>query len=104
MKQEVVDNLIRGRERLAKGWCKNAVKRGKGDNAKYCLLGAIYCDTEDTIVENRIFERCHGFLQRALLDNNYPIQNIVHYNNVVAKSQDDVVSLMDKAICLAMGA
>lgn len=101
MNQAVVDQLIVGRERIANGWCKFRLQEGAGDNIKYCALGAIVIRDS---MRMQAYSDAHNFLHEALVKGNYPTTDVVDYNNVIAKSKEDVVELFDKAICLAMGA
>jgi len=90
---EILTALRRARERVARpgGWCQDAMINGN----KVCALGAVYVTCEDGVVRGGVFY----YLVHVLLELSH-YTSIGSYNDMLGRTQDDIVALFDRAITM----
>ena len=88
-----LDRLIRGRERITKGWCQGATSRTddgsvvepcSNDASQWCLFGAVW-DIEDEHCDEAM-----EILKRA--------GGSVYWNDTPGRTQSEVLAVFDRAI------
>ncbi len=89
----VMGTLLRGRARIAAGWCQN----GWHYRGKYCAVGAISLDAKNWGISGQmLFAR--DWLERALPS--CGARGLIHYNDAPGRTQADILALYDRAIAL----
>ncbi len=96
--------LIRGKERLERGWCQGASARDASGNksdpespnaASFCVFGAMH-EREGPYASDRARELIRRVLGAKLGDGAIAI-----YNDTPGRTKEEVLALVDKAINLA---
>ncbi len=102
---ETAQVILRARELLEKGWCKNA-RKISGNEVRYCALGALaYAATGDAWSgdcmkrDNSLFYRGCKRLANALPKTVGSPGNIASYNNAQT-SVEPILEWFDKAAML----
>ena len=98
--------LIRGKERLERGWCRETSARDASGNHSYpespdavsfCVFGAMH-EREDPYASDRARELIRRVLGAKLGDG-----AIASYNDTPGRTKEEILTLVGKAINLAEG-
>jgi hypothetical protein len=109
---EEIQILRQARELIVKGWTQEALARTRDGRsvsmdsplaARFCLIGAIQRANFDSAPYGGklMYDHCVDYVRRIIFATTSQVTSCVIFNDEIAKSKQDVIKLLDRAIAEA---